>query len=298
MVPKKQQQKRRKLLLFVRVNYSTEPTTLTSWCIYTHKKSQYLQCDTQPRGLWSKALPYVCMYVKLSQVSLTDMDITVLDITIEAVFPYSCWLFWSLHTKQDKILPAEQLETNHKLWCEALADSKGEASGGRKRTSVGEKRDGWREWERESPRKVAACVCVHAHRKNPPSVGVRLNLKKTSVLVKMRWLIVCGWHPGSYLEWNGRAFCPLRASLLIMAVGAVGTSLTTERTLLIRRRVTAHPCRVNTLHGSDYTQFLSLTRTNTQISQSRLLSLSFLMHAQWKYIICVMYITHHILYIT
>lgn len=66
----------------------------------------------------------------------------------------------------------------------------------------------------------------------------------------------------------------MRASLLIMAVGAVGTSLATERTLLIRRHVSAHPCRVNTLHGNDYTQFLSHTHTNTHKSHSHACSLS------------------------
>lgn len=46
-----------------------------------------------------------------------------------------------------------------------------------------------------------------------------------------------------------------------MAVGAVGTVTTTERTLLIRQHVTAHPCRVNTLHGKIILGFC-LTHTN------------------------------------
>lgn len=66
----------------------------------------------------------------------------------------------------------------------------------------------------------------------------------------------------------------MRASLLIMAVGAVGTSLNTERTLLIRRHVTAHPCRVNTLHGNDYSPFLYHTHMQTHTSHSHACSLS------------------------
>lgn len=58
-----------------------------------------------------------------------------------------------------------------------------------------------------------------------------------------------------------------------MAVGAVGTSLNTERTLLIRRHVTAHPCRVNTLHSNDYSLFLSHTQTHTNLAVTLSLSL-------------------------
>lgn len=88
-------------------------------------------------------------------------------------------------------------------------------------------------------------------------------------------MVDCVWTASrKYLEWIGRASRPLRASLLIMAVGAVGTSLTTERTLLIRRHVTAHPCRVNTLHVNDCT--LSLTHKHTQIAQLRPLFVSFI----------------------
>lgn len=108
-----------------------------------------------------------------------------------------------------------------------------------------------------------------------PSHRVRRGVKRASVLVKMRWLIVCGWLPGSIWSEFGSASRPLRVFLLIMAVGAVGTSLTTERTLLIRRHVTAHPCRVNTLHCYDYTLFLSHTHKHTQILQLCMLSVRF-----------------------
>lgn len=49
---------------------------------------------------------------------------------------------------------------------------------------------------------------------------------------------------------NWKGFLPLRASLLIMAVEALESSLAAVRTLIIRRHVTAHPCRINTLHSS------------------------------------------------
>jgi len=67
-----------------------------------------------------------------------------------------------------------------------------------------------------------------------------------------------------YLEWIGRVSHPLRASLLILAGGAVGTSLTMSRTLLIRHHVTAHPSRVNSLHG---TITLFLSQTHKQIKK-------------------------------
>lgn len=140
---------------------------------------------------------------------------------------------------------------------------------GRERVFVGEKNrkkaaHRWREWERKLEKSERTW--------EGPSHRVRRRVKRASIPGQDE-MVDCVWTASrKYLEWIGRASRPLRASLLIMAVGAVGTILTTERTLLIRRHVTAHPCRVNTLHGNDWTLFLSLTHKHTQISQLCLLS--------------------------
>lgn len=121
--------------------------------------------------------------------------------------------------------------------------------------------------ERESWRK-STCVLEKG-----PSHRLRRRVERASVSGQDE-MVDCVWTTSrKYLEWIGRASRPLRATLLIMAVGAVGTSLNTERTLLIRRHVTAHPCRVNTLHSNDYSLFLPHTQTHTNLAVTLSLSL-------------------------
>lgn len=115
---------------------------------------------------------------------------------------------------------------------------------------------------RESWRKV----CTYL-RKDPVTDWDRVKRASISGQDEM---VDCVWTTSrKYLEWIGRASRPLGTTLLIMAVGAVGTSLNTERTLLIRRHVTAHPWRVNTLHSNDYSLFHTHTHTHKSCCYTR-----------------------------